>query len=106
MGTPKPGAIGKSMGSVAASAKLTILARGLAPNLSAASAVARTHAAAPSLKTDELPAVKVPFSFKKAVGNLGNLAGSTRLYSSSSETTRSGFPDQSKRMRNGFRNHI
>lgn len=62
-GTAKPGAIGKSMGSVAASEKLTILAIGLAPKRSAALAVVSTQAAAPSLKTEALPAVIVPFSF-------------------------------------------
>lgn len=63
MGTAKPGAIGKSMGSVAASAKLTILAKGLAFSRSAAWLVANTQAAAPSLSTEEFPAVNVPFSF-------------------------------------------
>ena len=63
MGTPKPGAMGKSMGSVAASAKLTILASGFTPIRSAAWAVARTQAAAPSLNTEAFPAVTVPFSF-------------------------------------------
>lgn len=51
------------MGSVAASEKLTILARGLDPKRSAACTVASTQAAAPSLSTEELPAVRVPFSF-------------------------------------------
>lgn len=63
IGTANPGAIGKSIGSVAASEKLTILASALAPRRSAALAVANTQAAAPSLKTEEFPAVRVPFSF-------------------------------------------
>lgn len=63
IGIANPGAIGKSIGSVAASEKLTILARGFDPRRSAACVVARTQAAAPSLRTEELPAVRVPFSF-------------------------------------------
>ena len=68
MGTAKPGAMGKSMGSVAASAKLTILASGFAFKRSAAWLVARTQAAAPSLRVEAFPAVMVPFSFYRWLG--------------------------------------
>lgn len=59
----KAGASGKSIGSVAASWKATILAIGLQLSLLAASGVIRTQAAAPSFSVDALPAVTVPPSF-------------------------------------------
>ena len=54
------GAIGKSTGAQAPSAKEMILARGFAPNLAAASAVVKTKAEAPSLSFEALAAVIVP----------------------------------------------
>uniref|UniRef100_A0A0E9XEA9 Uncharacterized protein n=1 Tax=Anguilla anguilla TaxID=7936 RepID=A0A0E9XEA9_ANGAN len=80
------------MGATAASAKATILASGVTFSLLAASAVIRTRAAAPSFKVLALAAVTVPFSFWKTVFSLGTLLKSTRLHSSSSLTTTSGFP--------------
>ena len=54
------GAMGKSTGAQAPSAKEMILASGLAPNLAAASAVANTNAEAPSFSFEALAAVIVP----------------------------------------------
>lgn len=61
-GIANAGAIGKSIGSVAASWNAKILACGLTPSLSASSGVVNKTAAAPSFKVDALPAVTVPFS--------------------------------------------
>ena len=63
MGIANAGAIGKSIGSVAASSKPIILARGLRFNFCALSEVVRIKAAAPSFSVDALPAVTVPYSF-------------------------------------------
>ena len=52
LGVVRAGAIGKSIGSVAASQNPKIRAMGLMPCLSAALAVIRTQAAAPSFKVD------------------------------------------------------
>ena len=63
MEIPKDGAIGKSIGSVAASWNAIIRAKGFKFIFSATVAVVRTIAAAPSFKVDAFPAVTVPFSF-------------------------------------------
>jgi len=62
-GTARAGAIGKSIGSVAASWKATTLAKGLRFSLWATSLVVKISAAAPSFRVDAFPAVTVPFSF-------------------------------------------
>merc|ERR550517_574148 len=66
--------MGKSMGSVAPSAYPTILARGVQPISAALSAVIRTVAAAPSDSVEAFPAVTVPPSLWKTVGNFANLS--------------------------------
>lgn len=63
LGIAKAGAIGKSIGSVAASWNAMTWARGVQPLALAADSVIKTHAAAPSFRVDALPAVTVPFSF-------------------------------------------
>ena len=63
-GMANAGAVGKSMGAIAASANPRTLARGLTFNLSAACDVIRTRAAAPSFKVLALAAVTVPVSKK------------------------------------------
>ncbi len=68
------------------------LANGLHPILSAASAVIKTTADAPSDSVDAFPAVMVPPSFWKTVASLPNLSKLTFLYSSSSDTTTGGWP--------------
>ena len=60
LGTASAGAIGKSIGAVAASAKATILARGVTLCLLAACSVMSTQAAAPSFNVLALAAVIVP----------------------------------------------
>jgi hypothetical protein len=68
------------------------LANGLHPILSAASAVIKTTADAPSDRVDAFPAVMLPPSFWKTVASLPNLSKLTFLYSSSSDTTIGGWP--------------
>lgn len=60
LGTARAGAIGKSIGCVAASAKATTLARGVTLCFCAAVSVINTQAAAPSFKVLALAAVIVP----------------------------------------------
>lgn len=62
VGMAKAGAIGKSIGSVAASWNPATLAKGLRLSFCALSAVVRIRAAAPSFNVDAFPAVTVPFS--------------------------------------------
>lgn len=62
-GIARAGAIGKSMGSVAASWKPNIRAKGFRFNFCATSVVVKIKAAAPSFNVDAFPAVTVPFSF-------------------------------------------
>ena len=68
------------------------LASGLHPILSAASAVMRTTADAPSDSVEAFPAVMVPPSFWKTVASLPNFSKLTFLYSSSSDTIVGGLP--------------
>ena len=60
--------MGKSMGSVAASWKPTILASGFNFSLSASPDEVNKTAAAPSFNVDALAAVTVPFSFCNITG--------------------------------------
>merc|ERR1719500_1889667 len=84
--------MGKSMGSVAPSAYPTTLANGVQPVSAALSAVIKTVAAAPSDSVEAFPAVTVPPSLWKTVGNFANLSKFTFLNSSSSVTITEGFP--------------
>lgn len=63
LGIATAGAIGKSMGSVAASWNATILAKGFKFNSFTTVSLVNTKAAAPSFIVDAFPAVTVPFSF-------------------------------------------
>lgn len=63
LGIAAVGAIGKSIGATAPSAKETTFARGFRFRALTKSPVASMSAAAPSFKVDAFPAVTVPFSF-------------------------------------------
>lgn len=63
VGIASAGAMGKSIGSVAASWNPTILARGLRLSFCAFSEVVNISAAAPSFNVEAFPAVTVPCSF-------------------------------------------
>ena len=89
-GTASAGAIGKSIGSVAASAKPRTRASGVQPSAAAFSALIKIIAQAPSFNVDALPAVTVP-SFLKTARRLPNLDSLKRVYSSSLVTTVSGY---------------
>ena len=89
-GTASAGAIGKSIGSVAASAKPRTRASGVQPSAAALSALIKIIAHAPSFNVDALPAVTVP-SFLKTARRLPNLDSLKRVYSSSLVTTVSGY---------------
>jgi len=89
-GTASAGAIGKSIGSVAASANPRTRASGVQPSAAAFSALIKIIAQAPSFNVDALPAVTVP-SFLKTARRLPNFDSLKRVYSSSLVTTVSGY---------------
>ena len=89
-GTASAGAIGKSIGSVAASANPRTRASGVQPSAAAFSALIKIIAQAPSFNVDALPAVTVP-SFLKTARRLPNFDSLKRVYSSSFVTTVSGY---------------
>lgn len=86
------GAIGKSIGATAASAKPTISAKGFRPSSWAVDLRVSTLAAAPSFNVLAFAAVTVPPWGWNTVGSDLNFSKLTLLYSSSSFTTVSGLP--------------
>ena len=91
LGIANAGAIAKSTGAHAASAKEIILASGFEPCCLAASSDIKIVAAAPSFNVLALAAVMLP-SFLNTVFRAAILSKLTRVYSSSVETSIGGWP--------------